>query len=474
MPRHRKLSILTASSLLSTATLSAQAPNILFILADDLGYGDIGSYGQQLIRTPHLDALARDGVRMTNFYAGCAVSAPSRASLMTGLHTGHTRIRGNREIEPEGQATMATRPTIASILQAQGYRTGLFGKWGLGFPGSGAEPTDRGFDTFFGYNCQRQSHHYYPEYLWQSHRQADGTIQTHRVDLPDNRHNGRQVYAPELIQSEAIRFIRESVQHHRPFLAMMTYTLPHAELNLPHDSLYDYYRQRLTPRPWDGRDGYPPSEDAHASFAAMVERLDRYVGALRTELTALGVADNTVIIFTSDNGAHLEGGADPTYFGSSGPLRGFKRDLYEGGIRVPLLATWPGIFPAGRTVDTPAAMWDMLPTLADLADAPVAAQSLDGQTLAPLWRDSLPNDPKQRTFYWELHEEGGKIALRQGNLKLIALNLRSGAPQYELYDLATDPGEQHNLIAQRPNDAARLIRLMYASRRPSALFPLPL
>lgn len=469
----RTLCLTTLSALASSMGMlmaqTDQRPNVIFIIADDLGYGDLGCYGQKLIRTPHIDALAQRGVRMTDFYAGTSVSAPSRAALMTGLHTGHTNIRGNREIHPEGQAPLENRATLASILQEKGYRTGIFGKWGLGYPGSMAEPADRGFDTFFGYNCQRVAHYHYPTHLWRNVRTGEQVLRE-RVELLGNADNARQIYAPELIQQEAVQFIRQAHEQKKPFLAMMTYTLPHAELNLPHDSIYQYYRGRLEPRAWDGRDGYPASEDAHASFAAMVEGLDLYVGQLEKLLQELGIADNTLIVFTSDNGPHREGGANPEYFNSSGPLRGVKRALYEGGIRVPLIAAWGKQIPQGLTLSTPAALWDMLPTLAEVAEAQ-APTDIDGKSLLSLWQGGKPRSKeKNRVLYWEFHEEGGRMAIRQGQWKLIAQQVKSGKPVYELYNLKDDIGETKNLVTAKPKVFARLKRLLHEQRTESDLF----
>lgn len=445
-------------------TLTAQgqsAPNIVFILADDLGYGDLGCYGQQLIRTPHIDSLSRAGMRFTDFYAGCSVSAPSRASLMTGFHTGHTHIRGNKEIHPEGQAPMTERETLATLLKARGYRTGIFGKWGLGYPGSGAEPGDCGFDRFFGYNCQRQSHSYFPDHLW-SDRQ--------RVELPDNA-TELHTYAPDPIQQEGLKFIRQAAKDKAPFFAYLTYTLPHAELRLPEDSTYRYYAERLAPKAWRAYQGssYASAPNAHAAFAAMVARLDRYVGEVTALLREMGVADNTLIVFTSDNGAHTEGGADPAYFRSSGPLRGTKRALHEGGIRVPMIATWAGRIPAGSTSDTPAAFWDFLPTFAELTGKP---HRHDGVSILPtLLGKKNRAAKKDRTLYWEFHEEGGRMAIRKGRYKLIAQKVDTGEPVYELYDLATDLGETRNLAESKPKLLRQLQRELWKQRTPSSVFP---
>lgn len=385
---------------------------------------------------------------------------------MTGLHTGHTHIRGNREIKPEGQAPMADRATLGSLFRDAGYATGIFGKWGLGHPGSNAEPQDRGFDQFYGYNCQRVSHSYYPPHLWSNRS---------KVELPENAHDARQTYAPHLIQAEALNFIKQSAEQQRPFFAMLTYTLPHAELNLPHDGAYEYYRGKLTPKPWKGGGvGYASTPDAHASFAAMVTLLDTYVGQIVDQLKALGVEDNTLIIFTSDNGPHLEGGADPAYFDGNGPLRGHKRDLYEGGVRIPMIAYWAGKIRPGSECKTPGAFWDFMPTFASLLNVkPSQRPKSDGEDLMPLLLGKRNSRiaKKSRSLYWEFHEEGGKMAMRQGKWKFIVLKVNSDTPIYELYDLSKDLGERNNLADKHPQLVQQLYRKMIQMRTPSQLFP---
>lgn len=432
----------------------------MFILADDLGYGDVGCYGQKLIETPHIDALAEAGMRFTDFYAGCSVSAPSRASLMTGMHTGHTKIRGNKEIKDEGQEPMADVPTLATLFRNAGYRTGIFGKWGLGYPGSNSEPLDRGFDSFYGYNCQRQSHLYYPEHLWQDRK---------KVQFRENEKDGRKAYAPRYIQKAGLKFVEDAVKEGKPFFAMMTYTLPHAELNLPHEDLYHKYNLRLEKKPWQPKwaGDYPATPNANASFAAMVEQLDRYVGELRDKLKELGVDDNTLIIFTSDNGPHLEGGANPKYFGSSGPLRGTKRALHEGGIRVPMIAVWPEHIKAGTTNEGAAAFWDFHQTFASLLGQ---ESKTDGISLLPTLTKGKKL-PKERPLYWEFHEEGGRMAIRLGKWKLIKQKVNTDKPYLELYDLSTDLGEKHNLAEKQPKLAKKLEKAMLEMRTPSKLFP---
>lgn len=436
-------------------------PNVVFILADDLGYGDISPYGQKLIETPHLARLAEEGMRFTDFYAGCSVSAPSRASLMTGQHTGHTHVRGNREVKPEGQAPMGDMPTLGNLFKQAGYTTGVFGKWGLGHPGSGTEPLDKGFDTFTGYNCQRESHLYYPEHLW---RDRD------KVLFPENGHNARRTYSAHFIQRDGLRFIEESAKEGKPFFAMMTYTLPHAELNLPHDSLYQHYRKKLTPKPWTSKwsGDYPNTDDAHASFAAMVAQLDVYTGEIMKKLEELGIAENTIVIFASDNGPHREGGADPEYFDSNGPLRGIKRDLYEGGIRVPFIIKWAKHIKAGSTNATPGAFWDFYPTFANLLG--LKAKNSDGISLLPAWLQDKTLKP-ERSLYWEFHESGGRMAIRQGKWKLIGLGLDTDKPKYELYDLSQDLGETKDLASVYPDKVKALRKDMGRMHTPSKIFP---
>lgn len=282
--------------------------NVVYILADDLGYGDVGCYGQQIIKTPNIDRMAAEGMLFTQHYAGCTVSAPSRCSLMTGLHTGHTQVRGNREITPEGQQPMREDTyTLGKLMKSAGYTTGIFGKWGLGNPGSVSIPNKMGFDEFYGYNCQRQSHSFYPDHLWHNEE---------KVLFPENENNACKTYSQDLIHEQALKFIRDHKE--QPFFAMLTYTLPHAELNLPHDSIYKMYENSFEETPYIGKfdkvyGGYNTSEKPLASFAAMVSRLDKYVGDVMAELKELGLDKNTIVIFTSDNGPHHEGGADPDF-----------------------------------------------------------------------------------------------------------------------------------------------------------------
>lgn len=432
--------------------------NVIYILADDLGYGDLGCYGQQKIKTPNIDQMAKDGMLFTQNYAGCTVSAPSRASLMTGLHTGHTLIRGNKEMKPEGQQPMIPDTyTLGKLMKSAGYATGIFGKWGLGFPGSKSEPNDMGFDQFYGYNCQALAHSYYPDHLWHNRE---------KVILKGNEDGGRQVYSQDLIHQHAMQFIKENSD--KPFFAMLTYTLPHAELNLPHDSIYKLYENQFNEKPYNPRNGYHPSEKPKASFAAMVTRLDLYVGEVLAELKALGLDKNTLVIFTSDNGPHREGGADPDFFKSYGPLKGIKRDLYEGGIRTPMIVWMPGKVQAGTKSNHIGAFWDIMPTLSELTKTKLPVKT-DGISILPTIF-SKKGQKQHQYLYWEFHEEGGRQAIRKGDWKAIRQHIAGGKPTFELYDLSKDLHEDNDLSAKYPEKVKEMEQLMDKSRTESTLF----
>lgn len=442
-------------------------PNVIFILADDLGIGDITPYGQKLIKTPNLDRMANEGMTFTQAYAGTAVSAPSRASLMTGQHTGHTHIRGNMRMDPEDQVAMPDSTyTIARLFDEAGYATGCFGKWGLGYPGSESEPTRVGFDQFFGYNCQTLAHDYYPDHLW------DGV---NRIEFPENYNQAENTYSADLIHQKALEFIRGNAD--KPFFAFLSYTIPHAELILPHDSIYQYYCDVIPAaddKAWaeenpDRRGAYGATDRPLASFASMVTRMDRYVGDVMNLLAELGIDDNTMIIFTSDNGPHREGGANPDYFNSYGPYRGIKRELYEGGIRMPMLIRYPGVVKAGAKNDHQLAFWDMMPTFAELTGAELTANT-DGISFLPTLLGQ--KDQKEHDYlYWEFHEGGGKQAIRMGDWKGVRLNVADSAKTvFELYDLASDIHEDNDLASERPDLVARMAAKMDSVRTPSPLF----
>ncbi len=446
----------------------AGPPNIIYILADDLGYGDLGCYGQEKFTTPHLDQLAASGIRFTRHYAGSTVCAPSRSVLMTGLHTGHTPVRGNQEVRPEGQWPLADSvKTLAEWLKETGYVTGAFGKWGLGFPGSEGDPVNQGFDLFFGYNCQRYAHRYYPEYLWENQQ---------KVFLPGNDWTTTGTYAPDVIQEKTLEFIR--AHKDTSFFAYVPVTIPHAELIVPDDEWLANYVGKFPEEPYTGRPGadygpdmvigmYCSQAQPHATFAAMVTRLDHYVGEIVQTLEELGIAEHTLILFTSDNGPHEEGGANPGFFNSSGGLRGVKRDLYEGGIRVPFIVSWPGTIEQGRTSDHVSAFWDVLPTLGELAG--FIPRANDGISFLP---ELLGKEQKEHDFlYWEFHERGGKQAILAGRWKAVRLGVGMDPHgPLELYDLETDPGEEHNVADAHPDLVEKFSRLMEEQRVPSLKF----
>ena len=346
---HLALLLAPTLSVVATATESvAPRPNIIFLLADDLGYGDVSCQGQQLFATPNIDRLAAEGLRFTAHYSGSTVCAPSRACLMTGRHTGHASVRGNRAMKPLGQHPLpASDVTVAELLRDAGYQTFAAGKWGLGPPDTEGAPERQGFDRFFGYLCQRNAHRYYPPFLWR-----DGA----KVPLPGNEHDGRGEYAHDLIVDEVLRFLAER-DPSRPFLLYAPFTIPHADLDVPADSSAPF--QDAFDETPHAKGHYRPVPKPKAEFAGMVARLDRDVGRILDALATAGIDEDTVVIFSSDNGPHREGGADPKFFRSSGPFRGVKRDLYEGGIRVPTFARWPGVIEPGRETDHVSAFWGL-------------------------------------------------------------------------------------------------------------------
>ena len=451
----------------TSETNASLPPNIIYILADDLGYGDLSCYGQTKFATPNIDRLAAQGMRFTQHYSGNTVCAPSRSALMTGLHTGHTPVRGNKEVQPEGQYPLADSVlTLAEVLRDAGYATGAFGKWGLGYPGSEGDPNFQGFDTFFGYNCQRYGHHYYPRHLWSN---QDSIV------LEANAGTNKGTYAPALIHEQTLAFIDEHQEE--PFFLYVPSVIPHAELVAPEETL-SQFRGAFDPEtPYQGVDDgpdyrtgpYESQPEPHAAFVAMVTVLDRQVGDIIDKVDSLGLADNTLIIFTSDNGPHQEGGADPDYFDSNGPLRGYKRDLYEGGIRVPMIARWPGRVVAGTESNHVSAFWDVFPTVAALADQPVTSPT-DGVSFLP----TLTGDGEQAThqyLYWEFHERGGRLAVRKGDWKAVhyeVLNDPNGP--LELYDLSADVGEENNVADQHPDVVAEMRAILDTARTPSPVF----
>ncbi len=443
-----------------------QRPNIIFLLADDLGIGDVGCYGQQKIRTPNIDALALSGMKFTQFYSGSTVCGPCRSSFMTGLHTGHTPVRGNRGVQPEGQYPLpANTNTIARMLQANGYITADFGKWGLGGIGTDGIPLKQGFDIFYGYNCQTLAHNYYPDHLWSNND---------RIELPNKTKDS--VYSADLIQQNAMKFIHQ--EHRQPFFLYLSYTLPHAGLNLPRDSVYWNYVKQFNDAPLKETAGVKQYESGpfepypHAAYAAMVARLDKYVGEIKASLKKQGLEENTLFIFTSDNGPHKEGGNDPEFFNSNGIYRGRKRDLYDGGIHMPFIASWKGRIPSNSTSNQLAAIWDMFPTFLSAAGVRSSA-TIDGISLLPTLLNKNGQQVQHEYLYWEFHEEGGKQAVRWGKWKAIQLKVseKTDGP-IELYDLEADPSEKNNIAAQQPAIVKQMVAYILAAHVSNKDWPL--
>ena len=452
--------LLTLVAILSVGSHEASAadakPNLIYILLDDAGYGDLSCYGQKKFKTPNIDRMAINGLKFTDHYAGSTVCAPTRCSLMTGLHTGHCVVRGNREVQPEGQAPMpADIVTLPRLLAKAGYSTGMFGKWGLGAPGSTSDPAEH-FSRFFGYNCQRQAHTYYPDHLW-----SDRT----KVELDG------KTYSHDLIADAALDFIRDSHKKKKPFFCYMSVTIPHAAMHVPEDDAAPFRKQFAQFENKIGKYRGPQVKNPAAAFAGMMTRLDRNVGQLLELLAELDIDENTLVMLTSDNGPHKEGGHMPDFFDSNGPLRGHKRDLYEGGIRVPLIAHWPGTIMAGHTSNLISAHWDTLPTFCELAGAQTP-QGLDGISMVPTLT-GRGEQPKHELLYWEFTERGKSQAVRMGKWKGVRKNLKQNpnAP-LELFNLEADLGETTNIAAAHPDIVKMLNDALKSEHVESATFPL--
>ena len=462
-------------------------PNILYIMCDDMGYGDLACYGQRYISTPNIDRLAAEGMRFSQAYAGSPVSAPSRATFMTGQHSGHTHVRGNKEywrydnmvkygnnsdFAVVGQEPYDTAHVIIpEIFKDNGYTTGMFGKWAGGYEGSASTPDKRGIDEFYGYICQFQAHLYYPNFLNRYSRSMGDTAVVREV-LEDNikypmsgrDYYKRTQYSARIIHDKALEWIdRQDAKH--PFVGFFTYTLPHAERAQPDDDILE--GGQPTSR-------YNAVEHTHAHFAGMITRLDSYVGEVMAKLKDKGLDKNTLVIFTSDNGPHEEGGADPAYFGRDGKLRGLKRQCYEGGIRIPFIAWWPEHIKAGAVSDLPFAFYDIMPTFCDLAgirnfskrytNRDVPGDGFDGLSIAPTL---LGNDKAQMQhdyLYWEFHETD-QIAVRRGDWKLIVVK---GKPK--LYNLANDIHEDNDVAEQHPDIVNELIDVIKKEHTDNPMF----
>ena len=448
----------------------SRRPNIIFAMADDLGYGDLGCYGQARIQTPRIDAMAAQGIRFTQCYAGSTVCAPSRCVLMTGLHTGHCYVRGNSGRDGERVPLRPEDLTVAAILQQAGYATGQVGKWGLGDVGDTGHPNRQGFDYFFGYLDQQHAHDYYPEVLYRNEEEV--RLEGNR-NVEKNVHGDKGAYAPEMLTQEALGFVER--HHESPFFLYWSMIRPHAA-----NQSGRYYGDESgegmpveTDAPYTDED-WPQASKNHA---AMITQLDADLGRMVDKLEELGIADNTLIIFTSDNGPHREGGADPDFFESSGPLRGIKRDLYEGGIRVPGIAYWPGRIAPGQVSNHAWAFWDILPTFAELAGAETP-EGLDGISLVPTLRPTGEAQRTHESFYWEFHERGFRQAVRFDDWKAVRYfsqeEFNEGVvPPLQLFNLADDIAEENDIAAEHPEVVARAEEILAASRIPSLHWPLP-
>ena len=460
-------------------------PNVIYILADDLGYGELGCFGQEKIRTPSIDRIAAEGMKFSQHYSGSPVCAPSRCVLLTGKHTGHAYIRNNSEMRErgevwrnplvEGQYPLPENTfSIGRLFQSAGYTTGVIGKWGLGGPGTSGEPNSQGFDHWYGYLCQRRAHNYYPIHLWRNrerHILAWNKYFYPHQRLPQDRdpydkssyaeYSGKQ-YSMDLMAEEALGFIREN--RNKPFFLYLPFTVPHAAIQVPEDSLKEY-EGAFPETPYTGDKGYLPHPAPRAGYAAMVTRMDREIGRIMSLLKELGIDDKTLIIFSSDNGPTFNGGTDSEFFHSAGPLRGLKTMLYEGGIRVPTVVRWPGSIKPGRVSAHVSAFWDWLPTFAELLGVRPDGDT-DGISLLPTL---LGNPEKQKNHDYLYWEYSGKQAVRRSEWKAYRSSVDS---PLELYNLKDDIAEQHDLAGQRPDMVKEMEDIMMAARVESELFPL--
>jgi arylsulfatase len=451
--------------LASSAPADAKRPNVVFILADDLGWRDVGCYGQTKIKTPSIDRLAAEGMKFTQAYSGNAVCAPSRCCLMTGKHPGHAYIRNNGQWKPmqkwSGQNPLpADTVTLPKLFKQAGYATAAMGKWGLGSHENSGDPKKLGIDYFFGYECQAHAHNHYPAYVY---RNGEMVTLEGNSDSP----TGKQ-FTQDLFEAEALKFIKDHQQE--PFFLYLPFIIPHVAIQVPEDSLAEY-KGKFDDKPYTGK-AYLPHDHPRAGLAAMITRMDRSIGRVLDLLKELKLDENTIVMFSSDNGpVGLFGGSDGPFFESKGELRGWKGSLYEGGIRVPFVARWPGKVKPGTTSDLPTANWDVLPTLCDLAGiAPPA--DIDGISLWPVLAGT--GEAKKREYlYWEFPAYGGQQAVRMGHWKATRQKLATKLTAIELYDLAKDPNETKDVAAANPDVVKRVAAIMEKEHVPSRLFPLP-
>ena len=441
--------------LLPSPSAPAAQPNIVYIMADDLGIGDVGVYGQKILKTPRIDRLAAEGMKFSNHYSGSAMCAPTRSCLLTGTHTGHTRVRKNGDIPLRPEDI-----TFGEALQAAGYATGAIGKWGVGHADTTGAPWKKGFDFWFGYLDQSNAHYYYPEFMYRNET---------KEFYPDNPEK-RTHYSHDLMTEEALAFIERSAKGDQPFCLYLPYTLVHAALDVPEDSIAPWRGKVEETEPYGtpGGQHYRHQPEPHAAFAGMVSRLDRDVGRVVDLVDELGLTENTLVIFTSDNGPTSAGGADPKFFDGNGPWRGIKFEFYEGGIRCPMIARWPGTIEAGSETDHVSAHWDVLPTLAELGGSAAQAtvpQDIDGVSFAPTLLGETAQQEKHDYLYWEVSSGGGWQAIRKGDWKAHRVKTRTpDKTRFELYHLGRDPAEENDVAAEHPDVVAEMKKLMTEAR----------
>ncbi len=428
-------------------------PNIIYILLDDAGYGDLSCYGQKHFKTPNIDRLAKEGIKFTQHYSGSTVCAPTRSVLMTGLHTGHTPVRGNKEIKPIGQHPIPSATfTLAEALKEANYQTGAFGKWGLGSPGSEGAPENQGFDKFFGYNCQRNAHTYYPKWLFDNEK---------KISLDG------KTYSHDLIMEEALKFIRS--YQDGPFFCFLPVAIPHASMHVPEKYAAPFRKKFPQFKDKIGKYSGPNVKNPAAMFAGMMTKLDEGVGQILDLLNELELDQDTLVMLSSDNGPHREGGHMPEFFNSNGPLKGHKRDLYEGGIRVPLVARWPGKNKPSTVTNHVSAHWDIFPTLCEVTGKAIP-KNIDGISFLPVLLGKK-NQRQHKYLYWEFHERSGARAIRLENWKIVQRNLKKNPnPPIEIYDLDTDLGETKNLREEQPDLVKNALRIFKEAHEPSPIW----
>lgn len=472
----KKIIVLVLGLWIGGVTFAQQKPNIIYILTDDMGYGDLSCYGQKNFQTPALDKLAAQGIRFTQHYAGSPVCAPSRASLMTGRDAGHSRVRGNYEKGPHGFGAgyplKAEDVTLAEVVKMAGYRTALIGKWGLGMTGTSGAPEKQGFDEMYGFLNQAHAHYQFPDYLYRN-----GQKET----LKENLNGKRGKYSNDIFTAEAVQYLAKQKKD-QPFFLYLSFVTPHAELIVPEDSIFNHFKGKFQEKPFvkskQGSNGvedfgaYASQDYPAAAYASMVVRIDRDVAKIMAQLQKMGLDKNTVIMFSSDNGSHKEGGADPVFHQSNGHLRGAKRDVYEGGIRVPFIVHWPAQIKQPAVSNHVSAFWDIMPTFADLAgvNLPKAGIKTDGISLYPTFTGNSAQQKTHAYLYWEFHEaKTSSQAVRLGNWKAVR---QSPTGPLELYDLSQDESETKNIAPENPAVVKKMESILAKAREPHELWPL--